>query len=398
MQTLKIAKEELTKSLELEEGQRYLITVRPKAVVLRFSGVLFDTNKNFLLPGTLPHLRQLTRIYKERPDNKLLIVGHTDTSGDVEYNDVLSLERARAVQAFLERDVAAWLERYEPSVPAAKRWGSAEDSLMLHALPVGDADEADPIRQFQASRGLEVDGITGPQTRTALIEEYMALPGLELPEEMSITVHGCGEHFPLDGSGLELDTAPADDQHDALDRRVELFFFDKAITPPPPGENSSKTSTEYKEWRKLAQLFFEHTLGPSPALRVRFEFNGEPAANEPYELRVDGHLFAVSQTTSDGQVDQVVPHNAKSVRVTFTKLGLSRTLELQAAEQFPSVDSVEGVQIRLNQLGFFAGNPDGVLSETTQLALAAFKRSRGLPDDSTLDDATRQALQKAYGS
>ena len=100
--------EELQQGLKLQSNRRYRIVLRPKVVAARFSGMLFETNKSFLLPAAIPHIKKnLPRIIQTRSDNKLLIVGHTDTSGDTAYNDELSLERASAVQAFLQDDVAA---------------------------------------------------------------------------------------------------------------------------------------------------------------------------------------------------------------------------------------------------------------------------------------------------
>lgn len=390
--------DELGKSIPLDEGERYVIVVRPRAVVFRFSGLVFDTNKNFILPGCIPLLKSLKPIYEQRPDNKLLIVGHTDTSGEPDYNDELSLERARAVEAYLNQDDGAWLARYQTSVQEKKRWGELEDRQMIGALPRGETDEEDPVRAFQATRSLKVDGIIGNQTRTALIKEYMLLGDAKPPATVTITVHGCGENFPLDDSGLELDPDPADDAHDPLDRRVELYFFDGEIKPPPPGPNSKPGSKEYPEWRKLAKLVFDRALGPLPVLKVRMLLQSKPLANETYELRVEGHLIAVSTTDADGLIQQVVPHNAELAEIRMLDLELVRTLTLAPEKDFPSVDDLRGVQIRLNQLGFFAGEADGEPSALTDDAVQSFKREQGLADDTVLDDATRKALTAAYGS
>jgi peptidoglycan hydrolase-like protein with peptidoglycan-binding domain len=120
---------------------------------------------------------------------------------------------------------------------------------------VGKPRAEDPVRWFQRTRKLKVDGIAGKQTRQALIAEYMSLDGASLRDfvgEIDATAHGCGENFPLDDDGKELDRAPADGKPDPIDRRVELFFFDNefGITPPPPGSNSKPGSKEYPLWRK----------------------------------------------------------------------------------------------------------------------------------------------------
>lgn len=391
--------EELQQGLKLESNRRYRIVLRPKVVAARFSGMLFETNKSFLLPAAIPHIKKnLPRIIQTRSDNKLLIVGHTDTSGETAYNDELSLERASAVQAFLKDDVDGWLCFYETSVPAKKRWGDAEDRLMLGSVPAGRTEEPDPVGDFQLSRGLQVDNVIGPVTRRQLITEYMNQDEVTLPATMEITKHGCGEYFPLDETGTELDADVRDDEHDSLDRRVELFFFHGSIDPPPPGQNSKADSPEYPAWRQAAKLVVDQALGPLPVLRVKFTFDGEVAASEKYELRADGHLLAISTTTEDGMIDQVIPASATSVEVAFVDRNIVQELHLADANEFPSVDEVEGVQLRLAGLGFFPGRINGEMTAPTSCALAAFKRSQGLPDDSNLDASTRAALKEAYGS
>lgn len=397
--TVFVTREELAQGISLPSGTRHKVVVRDRVVALRLSGMLFDTNKCFLLPASLPHLkRNLSKVYKTRADNELLIVGHTDTSGESDYNDVLSLERANAVKAYLEDDVETWLAQYKGSVAVKKRWGDAEDRLMFGSVPAGRTEEVDPVRDFQSSRGLAVDGIIGPVTRRRLIEEYMEVDSVTKPASMKTTVHGCGELFPLDPTGLTLDNAPADGQHDALDRRVELFFFHGPIEPAPPGKNSKAGSTEYPEWRKAAKIVFEQTLGPLPVLRVKFEFDGKVAANAKYELRVDGHLLAITSTADDGLIDQVIPERSKVAEIYFPDKDITRALELVKTTEFPAVTDVRGVQVRLAQLGFFPGPATGSMNESTELALRKFKVSRGLPDDAGLDSATQDELTLAYGS
>lgn len=206
-------------------------------------GLLFDTNKAFLVPEAITPLKNIRRVYEEHNGCELLIVGHTDTTGTPSTNDPLSLERAKATLAYLQDDVDTWLSFYEPSVPFDRRWGNQEDDRMREH--VGDAS-------------LE---------RRELIAAYMALDGVELDAaEFSIkaTAHGCGENFPLNERGDEIDNSPQDEKEDQFDRRVELFFFepDFGIVPAPRGEISKKGSTQYPAWRKLARTVSDNKVGP----------------------------------------------------------------------------------------------------------------------------------------
>jgi outer membrane protein OmpA-like peptidoglycan-associated protein len=241
---------------------------------LRF---FFNTNKAFLLPTALPGIRKLRALYAENNPSKLLVVGHADTTAGPEVNDPLSLDRARATVAFLKDDVDAWLAFYDKPAGNSQRWGKPEDRMMLLSIPDfgSKPKREDAVTWFQRTRGLQVDGKCGPQTRRQLVTEYMALDGVSLADEgieIEATAHGCGENFPLDESGGELDAARADEQRDPKDRRVELFFFDPefGIAPAPPGENSKPGSTQYPAWRK--SVIQTVVIEPSDAEALRATF------------------------------------------------------------------------------------------------------------------------------
>lgn len=64
-------------------------------------GIFFDTDSATLKPESKPALDELARLMKERADLRLLVVGHTDISGDLARNQALSEARARAVMQAL---------------------------------------------------------------------------------------------------------------------------------------------------------------------------------------------------------------------------------------------------------------------------------------------------------
>lgn len=213
--------------------------VPPMVTCIRMTGMFFDTNKCFLLPTAMNGIRRLVQVYNAAPEGEILVVGHTDTTGDPSYNDPLSLERAEAVVAYLADDVDAWLPHYEASVPEKKRWGAKEDRAMIGALPDAAVHQQaeDPVESFQQSRGTGADMTA---TRKQLISEYMALDGTTLPAGLQPVAHGCGENFPR--------VQTADSVAEAQNRRVELYVFKDGVDPPPPGSNSKKGSSEYPRW------------------------------------------------------------------------------------------------------------------------------------------------------
>lgn len=224
--------------------------------VLAKLNFFFNTGKAFLLPTALPGFRKLRDVYAENSPSKLLVVGHADTAAGPSVNDPLSLDRARSIIAFLKDDVESWLAFYDKKPGDRQRWGRAEDRMMLLSVPdFGSKPKSeDGIAWFQRTRGLQVDGKAGPDTRRALITEYMALDGTSLSDEgidIEATAHGCGENFP-DHDAAGAAQTQKDDVSSARDRRVELFFFDPefGIAPKPPGDNSPPGGIQYLRWRE----------------------------------------------------------------------------------------------------------------------------------------------------
>lgn len=247
----------------LQNELRLRVSLQPGVPIARLAGLNFDKNKCFLLPPGLPALSRITELYRELDVCDLLIVGHTDKSGQAAYNAQLALERAESLRAYLTDDVDAWVRWYAASVPDEKRWGAPEDRRMMAALAdrgLTSTGVADYQRWHDALEGadrapswapLEVDGRIGPLTRAQLVGDYMHRDGTTLPEGVHVVTHGAGEHFPLEGA----DASNAS----AEDRRVELFFFDAALGVQPPvatGSVSQAGSEEYPEWlrRKTDRL------------------------------------------------------------------------------------------------------------------------------------------------
>jgi outer membrane protein OmpA-like peptidoglycan-associated protein len=256
--------------------QTRLLGVVPRVELAQLD-LFFNTNKTFLLPTALPAVRKLREIYASNAPSQLLVVGHADTAGDAAYNDQLSLERAEATIAYLKDDVQPWLDAYATSIDKKKRWGRPEDRLMITAMPdFGTKPQGeDAVTWYQRTRGLTVDGVAGNETRKALVEEYMGLDGASLEGShgpIEAVAHGCGEHFPLDDSGDKLDGNAEDQKSDPIDRRVELFFFDRefGVLPAPPGKNSKAGSPQYPKWRERTEVIHELSADDLQGPRVTF--------------------------------------------------------------------------------------------------------------------------------
>lgn len=193
---------------------------------------------------------------------------------------------------------------------------------MLRALP----DRASrPIGEpwvwwFQRTRGLELDGDAGPQTRRALVEEYMARAGEPLGASRHIVTHGCGESFPLEGDvGVANETA-------AQNRRAEIYLFDGAlgVQPPPPGPVSAAGSREYPEWARRARRTYDFRLGrvgvtAEYSLRVVDE-HSRPLSGVDVHLSLAGGAELLAPTDADGVASAEGPA-AANARATGIDLG-----------------------------------------------------------------------------
>jgi outer membrane protein OmpA-like peptidoglycan-associated protein len=97
---------------ETERVQQELRDLQAKqterGMVLTLGDVLFDTGKATLKPGAYTTIDRLAKVLNSSKGSRVMIEGHTDSTGTDANNQVLSEQRARAVEtALLERGVSA---------------------------------------------------------------------------------------------------------------------------------------------------------------------------------------------------------------------------------------------------------------------------------------------------
>ena len=136
--------------------------------------------------------------------------------------------------------------------------------------------------------------------------------------------------------------------------------------------------------------------------RIRFvvqSFDGSPFADKRYELTV-GDLRYEGRTDGDGAIDRGVSPVAKTgeLAVWLETPGYPEVARyILRIGYLEPVESIRGVQGRLNGLGYGCGEEDGELNEATRAALRLFQEKRGLDPKGEVDEATRSALREAYG-
>src|SRR5947207_14588991 len=115
--------------VDVATGSALTVQLQPRVFLGRMTGLLFDTDKTFLLPLSLAGIRGLKRFYDQHPGAQVLVVGHTDTMASPAYNLTLSEERARSIAAYLKDDVDTWMEYY-PGRTGSAHWGTPDDQHM----------------------------------------------------------------------------------------------------------------------------------------------------------------------------------------------------------------------------------------------------------------------------
>jgi OmpA-OmpF porin, OOP family len=78
-------------------------------------GILFDYDAAEIKPESRPALDQIATLMSENPELRVLVVGHTDNQGSMDYNLDLSMRRAQAIVAELSDAYGIAAERLSPA-------------------------------------------------------------------------------------------------------------------------------------------------------------------------------------------------------------------------------------------------------------------------------------------
>ncbi len=81
---------------------------------VRIYGIYFDTDEATIQEGSESALNEIAKLLEQNPELKLGVVGHTDATGEVQYNMDLSKQRAKAVVEFLSSEHGVSADRLKP--------------------------------------------------------------------------------------------------------------------------------------------------------------------------------------------------------------------------------------------------------------------------------------------
>ena len=96
--TLMVACSSTPKTVPDTEYAPLEMTETSRGPMVALDDVLFDFEKSTLRAKAQPIIRQAATFLKNNPGRTAVVEGHTDAMGDARFNQMLSVERARAVK------------------------------------------------------------------------------------------------------------------------------------------------------------------------------------------------------------------------------------------------------------------------------------------------------------
>jgi outer membrane protein OmpA-like peptidoglycan-associated protein len=107
--------------VEVKSMKSSLVSVKAETMAEEIStrgsialyGIYFDTDRAEVKPESRPTLSEIATLLKQNGKLELIVVGHTDNNGTLDYNLDLSLRRAQAVVAALTSDFGVARNRLE---------------------------------------------------------------------------------------------------------------------------------------------------------------------------------------------------------------------------------------------------------------------------------------------
>ena len=138
-------------------GEGIVVTFSEKNPDGSKMGVYFDYDKSDITSNSKLALDKLIQIFKEYPETNLLVEGHTDDKGGVDYNLALSQRRAQAVGNYLKNNnitpsrlTINWYGETQPKVDNATDANRAENRRVEFAITANEKMKEDAKKEAGA--------------------------------------------------------------------------------------------------------------------------------------------------------------------------------------------------------------------------------------------------------
>jgi len=136
--------------------------------------------------------------------------------------------------------------------------------------------------------------------------------------------------------------------------------------------------------------------GVPAKVRLRLQKDGAPRSDEPWWADIDGALKE-GLTDDQGLVEITIPNEARSGWLRGGTGEDEEQFELHLGKLDP-INSVSGVRMRLNNLGYSAGEEGDEWTRQAESAVREFQRMNGFEPTGVPDQQVLDQLLKVHGS
>lgn len=152
-----------------------------------------------------------------------------------------------------------------------------------------------------------------------------------------------------------------------------------------PKEESGETEMRHRFVRR----------GEPASCRITLLDDGEPRANVPYRLDIDGEEQE-GTTDGNGMLVVSIPGNAKKGKLFVGEEDEEEEIQLLLGHVAP-IDQIKGIKDRLRNLGFRVGHDNDKLDAKTRIALEQFQEENELTVTGEPDENTKEKLLEEHG-
>lgn len=133
--------------------------------------------------------------------------------------------------------------------------------------------------------------------------------------------------------------------------------------------------------------------GVPEKLKIKLYMGDEPRTGEPYVLELDGKILQKGDVGADGLIEASIPPNARNGRILLRDGAEEIPLSLGT---LPPLDTLLGLQVRLQNLGYYTGRLDGAESDDLEQAVLDFQADHDVEPTGFIDGDTWEAIRKAH--
>jgi hypothetical protein len=130
--------------------------------------------------------------------------------------------------------------------------------------------------------------------------------------------------------------------------------------------------------------------------RIRLLFEGNPRSNVSYVFSIDGKPDKHGNTDDYGYLKLPIPPNAACGTLCVGDPNIGEKYEIIFGALDP-IDTIEGIQERLNNLGYKCGPVDGIIGDMTRGAVRSFQMAYDLVVDGDPGPITKGKLAQVHG-